>query len=39
MVCDYSSFLDIVPDEYIEFVSARIDYQKELARIKDLCLE
>ncbi len=38
-ICTYSEFLNIVPSEYREFVSSRKDYQKELARIKDLCLE
>ena len=38
-ICNYSGFLNIVPVEYREFVSSRKDYQQELAKIKDLCLE
>ncbi len=38
-ICNYSKFLDIDPDEYREFVNSQIDYQQELAKIKELCLE
>ncbi|MCP4269344.1 MAG: hypothetical protein GY777_27865 [Candidatus Brocadiaceae bacterium] len=38
-ICNYSKSLNIEAEEYKEFVSSRIDLQKELARIKGLCLE
>lgn len=38
-VCNYSKSLNIDTEEYKEFVSSRIDIQKELARIKELCLD
>ena len=38
-ICSFKKFLDIKPREYIKFVLARKDYQRKLARIKDLLLE
>jgi len=37
--CNYSGHMNIDPADYREFVHSRKDYQQELARIKDLCLE
>lgn len=37
--CSFKKFLDINPKAYKKFVLARKDYQRELARIKDLILE
>jgi putative transposase len=38
-ICNYSRLLDIVPQDYKEFVSSRKDYQRELAGLKELYLE
>jgi putative transposase len=38
-VCSYSRLLNIVPKDYKKFVSSRKDYQRELAKIKELCLD
>ena len=38
-ICSYSKLLNIVPQDYKEFVSSRIDYQRELAGLKELFLE
>ena len=38
-LCNYSSYMEISSANYREFVSSRRDYQRELARIKDLFLE
>jgi hypothetical protein len=38
-IYNYLEFLSIVPSEYREFVTTKKDYQKELAMIKNLCLE
>ncbi|MEA3560953.1 MAG: transposase [Candidatus Omnitrophota bacterium] len=38
-ICNYSGILDVTPQGYKEFVNSHIDYQRELARIKDLLLE
>jgi putative transposase len=38
-VCHYSDQVEVNPKDYRRFVSSRKDYQRGLARIKDLCLE
>jgi len=38
-MCNYSKYIDIEPDRYIDFVTSRIDYQKELSELKKLWLE
>jgi putative transposase len=38
-ICNYSRLLNIVPDDYRKFVSSRKDYQRELAKIRELCLD
>lgn len=38
-ICNYSECLDIDPGDYKEFVTSRIDIQKELSKIRELCLE
>jgi putative transposase len=38
-LCDYSGRMKIDPVDYREFVCSRKDVQRELARIKDLCLD
>lgn len=38
-LCNFAGLLNIQPVDYKEFVSSRKDYQRELARMKDLCLE
>jgi putative transposase len=38
-ICNYLGLLDIVPEDYKEFVSSRKDYQRELAGLKELLLE
>jgi len=38
-ICNYSDVLNVDPENYKEFVSSRINYQQELAKIKELCLE
>lgn len=38
-MCDYSEVLDIKPQEYKKFVNSRLEYQRELAKIKESFLE
>ncbi len=38
-ICNYGNLLDINPKKYKEFVNARKDYQKSLAKIKKITLE
>ncbi len=38
-ICNNSMSLNIDPMDYKEFVSSRINIQRELARIKELCLD
>ena len=38
-ICNYSRLLDIIPEDYKEFVSSRKEYQRELAGLKELYLE
>ncbi|OQX53875.1 MAG: hypothetical protein B5M48_02165 [Candidatus Omnitrophica bacterium 4484_213] len=38
-ICNYSEVLDIEPQSYKEFVHSQIDYQRELAEIKELFLD
>lgn len=38
-ICSFDDLLKISPKEYKKFVNEHIDYQKELKKIKDLCLE
>lgn len=38
-ICNYSRLLEIVPEDYKKFVSARKDFQWELAELKELFLE
>ena len=37
--CDFSDVLKINPEEYEKFVNDRIDYQRSLAKIKELIIE
>lgn len=37
--CSYDHLLQITPKMYKKFVEERIDYQKELGKIKNLCLD
>lgn len=38
-ICDFSDVLDINTDSYEKFVNDQIDYQRELAQIKNLVIE
>ncbi|MEA3328723.1 MAG: transposase [Candidatus Omnitrophota bacterium] len=38
-ICNYSNILEINPQRYKKFVDSHIDYQRELAKIKDLVLD
>ena len=38
-VCNYSMSLDLDHIDYKEFVSSRINIQRDLARIKELCID
>jgi len=38
-ICKFDDLLDINPDSYREFINDRIDYQRDLKKIKDLLLE
>lgn len=38
-ICDFSEYIDITPSYYKQFVNERIEYQRELAKIKDLLFE
>ena len=38
-LCNYSEALEAKPETYREFVDARTDYQRELARIRELLIE
>lgn len=38
-ICDFSQVLEIRPADYRDFVESRIDYQRQLAKIKSLVLE
>jgi len=38
-ICEFEEFIPIGKNEYKLFVEERIDYQKELAKIKHLLLE
>ncbi|MFH1855986.1 MAG: transposase [Candidatus Omnitrophota bacterium] len=38
-ICEYKDVLDIKPSQYKEFVEDRIDYQRELAKIKKLLID
>ena len=38
-LCNYSEALEVKPETYREFVDARTDYQRELARIRELLIE
>ena len=38
-ICNYSRLLDIVPRYYKKFVSSRKEYQRELAKLKELFLD
>lgn len=38
-LCNYSEVLEAKPETYREFVDARTDYQRELARIRELLIE
>ena len=38
-ICDYEKILEIHPDQYKKFVEDNIDYQRRLAKIKNLILE
>ena len=38
-LCHYADLLDIDPVSYREFVRSRIDYQRELAKIKEVLLD
>ncbi|MCS7151118.1 MAG: transposase [Endomicrobia bacterium] len=37
--CDFKDYLEIQPSMYIQFVQDRVNYQRELAKIKDLIIE
>lgn len=38
-ICNFGNFFTIKPSKYKEFVCSRIDYQRELAKIKHLIIE
>ncbi|MDD3905945.1 MAG: transposase [Candidatus Omnitrophica bacterium] len=38
-ICKYADLIDMQPTIYMNFVTDRINYQRELAKIKDLLLE
>jgi len=38
-ICNYTKYLDIKPEEYRKFVESRMEYQKDLKKIKHLILE
>ncbi len=38
-ICEFKDLVDIYPKEYEEFVMARKEYQRELAKIKNIILE
>ena len=38
-ICNYSRLLDVIPEDYKEFVSSRKEYQRDLAGLKELYLE
>jgi putative transposase len=38
-ICKYNDLLNIQPRNYEQFVEARLDYQRELSKIKNLILE
>jgi putative transposase len=38
-LCNFAGHMNIEPWDYKEFVSSQKNYQRELARMKDLCLE
>jgi len=38
-ICNFESFIDIMPENYEQFVSERIDEQRELEKIKHLTIE
>ncbi len=38
-ICNFKEVIDVQPEKYAEFVNERINYQRELGRIKNLLLE
>jgi len=38
-ICNFSEYIDIPAEKYKEFVTDRVDYQRELAKLKKLVLE
>ena len=38
-LCDYAEYVRVEPEDYKKFVNSRIDYQRELARLKRFFLE
>jgi len=38
-ICEFKNLIDLPPEEYKEFVMARKEYQRELAKIKNITLE
>lgn len=38
-ICNFAEYLKIERESYREFVSSRRDYQREISKIKSLCLE
>jgi len=38
-ICNFSEYIDMRAEEYKEFVTDRVDYQRELAKLKKLVLE
>ena len=38
-ICEFKNLIDLSPEEYKEFVMARKEYQRELAKIKNIVLE
>jgi len=38
-ICEFKDLIDLAPKEYEEFVMARKEYQRELAKIKNIILE